>query len=459
MPSGAGEPPGSLEEFVRVSPRHSSYLELTDGSPYIPIGLNMIAPPGGAQADEEEAFRTFDAWLRELSKNRGNYIRVWLSNPFGDVAPETRGVYDEARAKRIDRMLALCRRYRIRVKMTMEHFRSIGGGRQAWADKPLHHVDQGGAARDIADFFDGEPSRQRFRKKIRWYADRYGNDPIIFGWELWNEVNAVRGGDYLTWTEAMLPELRRAFPKNLSLQSLGSFDRARAREYYRPHSLFRDNGLAQVHRYLDLGAELEVCHGPVDVLAADAVRELLGYGPAKPVILAESGAVEPKHAGPFRLYAADKHGVILHDVLFAPFFSGSAGPGQIWHWDQYVARNGLWWQFGRFAEAVRDLDPPAERFTPVLEEAGRLRVYRLEGRRTTLVWCRDRLNDWRSELDRGQPPEALEGIRIPAPGYEGPVRFYDPWNGQWSDGRAASGSVTLPRFSRSIVLRYTSPTR
>ena len=46
----------------------------------------------------------------------------------------------------------------------------------------------------------------------------------------------------------------------------------------------------------------------VDVLAADSVRELIGYNPGRPVVLAESGAVEPRHTGPFRLYAADKAG-------------------------------------------------------------------------------------------------------------------------------------------------------
>ena len=51
----------------------------------------------------------------------------------------------------------------------------------------------------------------------------------MFAWELWNEVNAVRGGDYLAWTEAMLAELHKRFPRNLCVQSLGSFDAARAR--------------------------------------------------------------------------------------------------------------------------------------------------------------------------------------------------------------------------------------
>jgi hypothetical protein len=38
------------------------------------------------------------------------------------------------------------------------------------------------------------------------------------------------------------------------------------------------NDVAQVHRYLDPGAKLDICHAPVDVFAADAVRELQAFG-------------------------------------------------------------------------------------------------------------------------------------------------------------------------------------
>lgn len=440
-------------QYVRVSTRDHRYLELTDGTPYVPIGLNMISPPGGS--DEEAALRGMEAWLDSLASNGGNYIRVWLSNPFWDVEHERSGVYDAEKAKRIDRLIEMCRKRGIRVKMTLEHFRSIGGGRQRWADKPLHNMVNGGTASSIADFFDGEASRAQFRKKIRWYADRYGDESVIYGWELWNEINAVSGGDYMAWTEVMLPELRRAFPKNMVMQSLGSFDTERVRDLYRRHSRMEGNTIAQVHRYLDLGAALEVCHGPVDVLAADAVRELLSYDPGRPVILAESGAVEPKHSGPFKLYAKDRDGILLHDILFAPFFAGAAGTGQIWHWDSYVAPNNLWWQFGRFAEAVRGIEPPAEGFEPVVIKHERLRVYELKGRRTLLAWCRDSRNTWESELQRGERPETLRGVELDL----GPVaagrkaRIYDPWTGKWSGGNVRNGKLKLPAFSRSVVVR------
>ncbi len=446
---------GPVDEFVRVSPRDPRYLELSGGDPYIPVGPNMIAPPRAA--DDEESFRIFESWLEKLAANGGNYIRVWLSNSNWDVEHERSGIYDAGRARRIDRMLAACRKHGIRVKLTMEHFRTIGEpATQKWADKPMHRADNGGPAKSIADFFDGPAPREQFRKKIRWYADRYHDQPIVFAWELWNEINAVRGGDYLAWTEAMLPELHKAFPKNLAVQSLGSFDRTRARDAYRRHSLMPANDLAQVHRYLDLGAELDVCRGPVDVLAADAVRELIGYGVRKPVLLAESGAVEPKHSGPFQLYKTDRAGVILHDVLFAPFFAGAAGAGQIWHWDAYVAANDLWWQFGRFAEAVKGIDPPAEKFEPSMIDHDRLRVYVLKGRNTTLAWCRDKRNTWESELKNGERPEKLRDIEVYFGDASGRARVYDPWSGQWSEAVLKEGRLKLPEFSRSLVVRIES---
>lgn len=166
---------GMGQEFVRVSPRDGRYLELTDGRPYIPVGLNRI---GGAD------FGKWASWLNALADRRGNYIRVWLSNGLWAVEHEREGLYDEEKARRIDAMLELCRKRGVRVKMTMEHFRPVGGGRQAWADEPLHHVSNGGTAPDLAGFFNLPAPRAKFIKKIRWYQERFGDRPEIYGWEL-----------------------------------------------------------------------------------------------------------------------------------------------------------------------------------------------------------------------------------------------------------------------------------
>ncbi|MFQ5808341.1 MAG: cellulase family glycosylhydrolase [Armatimonadota bacterium] len=436
--------------FVRVSQRDQRYLELTDGRPYIPIGLNMIAPPGGDLDGMAE-------WIRKLSANGGNFIRIWLGNPFFDIEHARSGEYDAQKAERIDALLAIARQHDVRVKMCLESFRHFGTRKQAWSAKPLHLVENGGPAKDIADFFDGERSRAQFKRKLAWYADRYGSDPIIFGWELWNEINAVAGGDHMAWTEVMLEELHRLFPDNMAMQSLGSYDNDRKRPQYRRLSTMRGNDVAQVHRYLDLGARLEVCKGPVDVLAADATRELLAFEPGRPVLLAEGGAVEPSHTGPFKLYEKDRAGVILHDVLFAPFFVGAAGPGHIWHWDHYVDKNDLWWQFGRFSEAVKDIDPAAEAFEPTTLSHPRLRIYALKGKQTLLLWCRDSQNTWQSELADGKAPDVLQDVVVDlsqvGKTIERTARAYDPWEDEWTNVTLDGASLRLPAFSRSVVAR------
>jgi hypothetical protein len=278
---------------------------------------------------------------------------------------------------------------------------------------------------------------------------------------MWKPEAWQQGGAALDWTRVMLDALHQRFPKNLCVQSLGSFDDARSTEMYRTFCLMPNNDLAQVHRYLDLGAKLEVCHGPVDVLAADAVRELRAFDPCKPILLAESGAVEPSHTGPLKLYAKDKAGMILHDVLFAPFFAGAAGSGQCWHWDCYVAANDLWWHFARFAAVVKGLDPPAEAFQPAMLDHPQLRIYTLHGRRTTLLWCRDQENTWQGELADGTEPRRLSGLTIDlaklALVAATHVRVFDPWENRWTEAEPDRGMVRLPPFHRSIVIRIEQP--
>ena len=270
----------------------------------------------------------------------------------------------------------------------------------------------------------------------------------------------MRGEGWQDWTSEMLAELHRQFPNHLAVQSLGSLDMYRKRFLFEPIWKMQGNDFAQVHRYLDLGAELEVSKGPVDVMAADAVRTVLDLNVNKPVILAESGAVEPGHSGPSKLYDSDRLGTILHDIIFAPFFSGSAGPGQSWHWHLYVDRHDLWHHYGRFADVVQGLDPPAEGFEAIVIPHERIRAYALRGQKTFLIWCRDSQSDWRQELENnGVRPvrdatldlSALEGGPP-----SGRVRLYNPWSGEWTDSQLVNGSLKLPAFLRSIVVRIDS---
>ncbi len=440
-----------LASFVVVSPRDSRYFELSNGTPYVPIGFNLVGPP-----KEEE----FDRLFQIMASNHINYCRVWLAHNDWNVEHEKPLKFDLERAKVIDRFLALARENGVRVKMCLEYFRDIRADRNRWSDNLIYHKANGGLYESMHEYLSSDQGRDHFRKKLDWYAQRYGDEPAVFAWELWNEMDAVRDSEWLDWTKAMLPELHRRFPRNLAIQSLGSYDWENKRDSYRTLCLLKDNDVAQVHRYLDEGAGWEVCHGPVDLLASQAVRELIAFNAGKPIILTETGAVKPRHTGCSELYAKDPDGTLLHDMLFAPFFSGAAGPGHVWWWRQAIEEPNLWYHFARFAKAIEGIDPPAERFTPVMIPHDRLRIYGLGGRKTFLAWCRDGQDDWRTELVKGHAPETLNNVRVDLSGIRLPagatVQLYDPWTDTQSQTMLRNGGIIIPSLRRSIVLRITS---
>lgn len=457
--------PAGSHGYIQISRDNPSCFTFSDGSPYIPIGINMINPSGKYHDQPDSAMIEIERWMKNLSANGGNYIRVWLSESFWDMEDKQAGQYSEDKIRRIDRFIRMARENHLRIKITLEHFRSLTleENAQTWATKFVYHSSHGGPLDSIRQYLTSPEGHRLFLDKVDFYQRRYGSDTLFFGWELWNEMNAMAGPTdsiFFGWNERMLSEVKRRFPENLVMQSLGSFDDENIRPVYKKMMLLPGNKVAQVHRYLDPGAKMDVCHAPMDIICSSAVEELLSYNTGKPVMLAETGAVEASHSGPSKFYPIDSAGILLHDILFAPFFSGSAGCGMCWHWESYVDRNNLWYHFGRFSETVKGINPVQERFVPSKSESGNLRLYQLSGQSTILLWLRDMRNTWQSELRDGQPPLTNSKIRIDLKSLgisdkATQIDVYDPWQNKWENTKPEEMKISLPDFKRSVVIRIT----
>ena len=451
------------KDFIRVSTVNPNYFEYSSGEPYIPIGLNICFER--YETDEAKVLQLYERRFRNLSENRGNYTRIWLSAPFFEVEYPKAYTYDEAVTRRIDRILDMAEKYGIKVKFCFENFRKLTGHPTPYFgsvpfDKPIYAIENGGPLETMDDFFNTREGRELYLGRIRYLAEHYADHPAVFGWELWNEINAVSVSDpkiILSWTVDMLPIVKSAFPNHLVMQSLGSFDsKSYIEGMYRPYMTIPTNEVAQVHRYLDPWVgKWDICVASMDTLASNAVCELQKLVKGKPVVLSEAGAVEAGHSGPSKLYALDTLGILLHDILFAPFFSGAAGPGQSWHWQLYIEKNDLWWHFNRFAKAIEGINPIIENYSPFFLLFDNVRIYGLKGKTNTLIWCRDKLSNWQTELIEQRVPDnrtiALPVSYLNPPHPVKTIRFYDPWEDSWV---IAKKEDTLSfSFKRSMVIR------
>ena len=451
-----------LAAIINVSAANPRYFETADGKPWIPVGCNICFDHHDEETHDIATVRAnFDRWIRAFAANGGNCIRLWAGHRSIEVMPEKPGVYDPEGTKTIKGIVKLCEELGVKVKITLESFRLCIDEEAAkkrpnprgvkfdyvrFFNRPLYAP----YANSVAAFFKSAECRRIYLGKAQYLKDLgFGDSPAVFCWELWNEINSTSAlPDYAPWSAWALAELKKMFPNQLTVNNLGSFSDVGAYQAYDEMAAEKDNDFMQVHRYLDAGASIDACRGAMDVVAASAVREMLERRPDRPAVLAETGAVEANHAGPFRHYKTDREGTLLHDALFAAFFAGSAGCGQFWHWDHmYVDRNNLWWHFRRFANAVEGLDPVAEGFRPFYTESHRLKMYGLRGKNVSVVWCRDKRNTWMDELENGKAPELLADERVPFRNCT--LDCYLPWE----DRRVSVAAPTLPPFRRSIVVR------
>ena len=449
----------TARRFVDVSKACPRYFADETGKTWVPVGINMCyAHPDEATAvdlPEAEFLACYERWMRAFAANGGNFIRIFLCRPTVDVLTDKPGVWNERAAENLWKIVHLAEKLGIKIKFTMEVFRMIIPDAEATTDykKKLNKSFYLPYAKDLHEFFHSPECERLFLDKARFYAARgFGDSPAVICWEPWNEIASTGPiADYAPWSARVQGEFRKIFPRQMVTQNLGSFSGMGAVHIYDQLGEAEPNDFMQVHRYLDPGAELDVCRGPMDVLCADAVRELLDRRDDKPALLAESGSVEKHHSGPSHLMALDKEGTMLHDALFAPFFAGAAGTGCNWHWALYVENNNLWHHFSRFRKAIEGLDPAAEAFRPFRSETHQLRIWGLKGRKTTVLWLRDKASDWHNELDKGIAARKLGGNKLPFV-TETPARWYLPWEDR--EVETPAGALVAPAFRRSAVVRF-----
>ncbi|HEX2949987.1 MAG TPA: DUF5060 domain-containing protein, partial [Armatimonadota bacterium] len=325
----------ALPGFIRRSTKNSTLFAYDNGTPFIPIGLNVCW--GGRRGTFD-----YDDWLSALGTAGGNWIRVWMNSwncalewSADEKSPQQdgyhgAGVYNLVNAWKLDSILDIAARNHITVMLCLGTYGefTVGGyfHEGQWLKNP-YNAANGGPCANAQDFWTDQTARNLYRRRLHYLAARYGCYTNLQAWEFWNEAQAPAD-----WVGEMARYLK----------GTGEFAGTYADPYrhlvtttYGNTAVWKipEVDFTQSHSY---GTGNIPDHAPV--IAHDANSAFV-YG--KPHLMAEFG-IDWRQSD--KAYDLDGTGTNLHNGIWASLASGNAGSAMIWWWDDYVAPKKLFGQ-------------------------------------------------------------------------------------------------------------------
>jgi len=348
--------------YLRVSRRNPYYLEFTDGTPFFGIGMNIATLDAGRLASA-------DRWYTRFAEAGGNLVRSWWCAAGTDVESEVSsrpdlglGRYRQEDCWRIDHLMTMSERLGIHMMCCIETQQALR--RDAWWGRFTYNRANGGPIDAPAQFFTDETARRLFRNRLRYLVARWSYSPSVYAWQFWNEVSACNNYSsepVAAWHREMATYLRSIDPA--------------------AHIIHTNFGNMDGYREVDGLPEMEVVSTNIYSRRDMAQTGIWGtrYMTAhyrKPFLLTEYGVGH--HGG---WLTEDPTGIIVHNGLWGPLMSGSAGTGMPWGWGGWIDTLDLYRYWKPAAELVagvpfaqRDWRPlQVERFA--FREPGRKAYY------------------------------------------------------------------------------------
>ncbi len=445
--------------FVRVNPKNPHYFAFEDGSPYLPIGLNI----GWSTGQGKTVLEDYKKWFDHLSQNGGNYARVWMAPWSFSLEWNDTGLGDYTkrlqRAWLLDQVFEMAEARHIHIMLTLlNHGPFSETVNSEWKDNP-YNLANGGPLKTPSEFTSNPRALELYKRKLRYTAARYAASTSLFSWEWWNEVNWTPiGGDALErWIGEMTPILKKFDPYHHLISS--SFSTGGTSSLWkRP-----DIDYSQQHDYSQ--------RDPARTFSM-ALRDFTETAPNKPVLLSELGY----SSGGIDDLPINRDLMQFHNGIWAQPFLGYAGTAMYWWWDNLVEPQNLWTHYKGFADFMiaEDLSKMTP-FRPKLVNTLNATALGLGGVGRTLVWVRssgfetdtakkaysDALSEGKAGPDWKYVPPILYKLEVtipnvPAGTYQ--IQFYAPQKNLWLEKRTVhiTGGdlkVVLPNFDKDLAFK------
>ena len=328
--------------FVRASATDRRLLELSDGTPFYPIGLNIHAP-FDVRAAEMERRRVspdhgtfaYDHYFERLAAAGANACVVWLAPWWLEVewSREWRGFgglgdFNLENAWRLDTLLGAAERHGIRLHLVLENHGKYSLWMDAQWDSNPYNRANGGMLERPEDFFASSAAAAAYRRKLRYLVARYASSPSVLGWELFGEMNLVGSNprfanhpSHARWIAATARFIHETDPYRHLLAVHYSNDWRTV-----------DPAVAALPELDYLVGDIYKPGGSIVDWVVETARRNGAYG--KPTFSTEFGGYW-NGGTPARLEAD------LHAGLWSNFMTPAAGAPFFW-WFEFVDRNNLY---------------------------------------------------------------------------------------------------------------------
>ncbi len=455
-----------LSGYIGVSKNDSRYFAYDDGRCFVPIGVSLEGPkmydaPGNeghyvvkGKSMRTRGIREYRRVIKRMAENGANLLKLCIASPVFEARTDMLEAYDYGAFAVLDGIIEECREKGIKVMITFDKFSAL-------YDTPGVPPERTTARRDarfmhpVVDtlgYLKSETFCKQWLINLRGYIYRYGNDPTVFAFELWDELDRVPGmtvQDIAAFTNYVTSYIRACMPRTMVSISLSAYDS----EIKKKNQIFLHNcpiSFDQVHRFFDKNAELADCGSSMQDMARTAINDL--YYKKRPLLMTATGAVNAGTEQPFLYYGDDYSGIVLRDTVFTPFFAGAAGTGIMLHTD-YIDHHNLWEHFKAFSEMVNSVKVDKQRYKYEYYRRKHYTMMVMKGRTTTLVYIRNLLDNWERMLRDDHRLIMRRGIRIQTMGGSKAKAFVPPGENMPTELVLKNGEFWIPPFGHSVFLR------
>ena len=334
--------------WIKVSD-NAPYFEDENGNSWTPIGQNdAVTWPDFAGLFKQKNIQAVEGHMAFLKAHGITCLRImleycqtenrYLEKPVGNFQPNMVRFWDD--------FFALCEKYGMRVLLTP--FDTFWMAKR-WKFHPYNKLN-GGPCKTKSQWLTSPDTLKVIKQRFTFAIERWGGSGVLFGWDLWNEIDPVRARKDVEKVIHFINEIS-THVRALELEKYGKTHPQTVSVFAPILQKYEMASLVFTHSQLDFSTTHFYHHQSIDsprntlhaaVTTGNMVREAMIHLPAhRPFLDSEHGPISYFRKNRTGLPELFDDEYFLH-MQWAHVASGGAGGGMRWPYrNPHVLTHGM----------------------------------------------------------------------------------------------------------------------